>query len=308
MKLAIFGATGVVGQIALNLIEEYKIDFEELFLFASKKSKGRKIKVYNKEYEVELFDNKICFDYALMCVGNDVSKMFVPFLLESKVKVIDCSSFFRKDNYPLIAYGVNEQEINESNLICTPNCVVMQIILPLFEISKEYNIKSIDVVSFQSVSGSGKKGIDDLINKTNSFYPYDINKTCIPLIGKLDENGFSKEENKISFELNKILKTNISVYSTCVRVPIERCHGVSLKIELDEDISVEKTIEIISRNPFCKHREIPNAIEALNNDFVYFGRVRKSSRNTILMYVIGDNLRRGAAGNACMILKHIKNN
>lgn len=308
MKLAVFGATGVVGSMALSLIQEYQIYFDELYLFATIKSVGKKIKVYDKEYEVKEFDGKINFDYALMCVGNNVSKEIVPILLENNIKIIDCSSFFRKEDYPLVAYGVNENTIKESNLICTPNCVVMQIVLPLSELLKETNIKSIDVVSFQSVSGSGKKGIDELNNNINLFYPFNINKTCIPLIGKVDENGFSEEENKIAFELNKILNSNILISATCVRVPIERCHGVSLRVELDKDIDVEKTIEIISRNPFCKHRRIPNAIEAKDNDYVYFGRVRKITKNIISIYVIGDNLRRGAAGNACMILKHFKNN
>lgn len=311
MNLYVVGATGVVGRQLLKILEEENFDINKIKAFSSFKSEGTIINYKDKHLvslsKVEEFGQKN--DVAVLCVDKSVSSKLVPILLSKGMYVVDCSTAYRKkNNIPLVAVGVNEESIQNNKLICNPNCVVMQIILPIYLINKEYTIKRIEVVSFQSVSGSGKKGIDDYVNKTSNFYPYSINKTCIPLVGDLLENGYTSEEDKIDFEIKKILKNkDLEISATCVRVPIERCHGVSLSIEFDEVVN-EKSIEKILRNSkWCKYQKVPNGEDAIDNDFIYFGRVRKDLYNPKLihMYIVGDNLRRGAATNAYWIVKEI---
>ena len=311
MKLYVVGATGVVGRQFLKILEEENFDIDKIEVISSFKSEGTKIQ-YNDKYlitksKITEFGQKN--DVAVLCVDKDVSLELTPLLLSKGMYVVDCSTAFRKEkNTPLIAIGVNDNKINDCKLICNPNCVVMQIILPLYLLNNEYPIKRVDVVSFQSVSGSGKKGIDDYKNNTSYFYPYSINKTCIPLVGDLLENGYSSEEDKIDFEIKKILnKVDLEVSATCVRVPIERCHGVSLSIQFESEVN-EKSIEKILRNSkWCVYQEVPNGTDAIDNDFIYFGRIRKDIYNPkiIHMYIVGDNLRRGAASNAYWIVKNI---
>lgn len=314
MNLYIVGATGLVGRKLIEILNDSSLEFEEMCLFSSKRSAGERIKYKDKYLVVksEIDEIKPKNGVVILCVDKSVSKVLVPDLLAKDLYVIDCSTEFRKcDEIPLIAVGVNEEKIQDSKLICNPNCVVMQIILILDILKKTYGLNKIDVVSFQSVSGSGKKGIEDLKSKNSLFYPYNINRTCIPIVGEILDNNYSSEEDKVRYEIRKMLDLkDLKVSATCVRVPVEFCHGISLSVELNNDFKEKEIIELLSNNPSLIYKEIPNGEEAIDNDFVYFGRVRKDLDNPkiVHMYVVGDNLRRGAASNAYWILKTILSN
>ena len=314
MNLYIIGATGLVGRKLIDVLSDSKLELDEICLFSSKRSSGERIKYKDKYLVVksEIDEIKPKNGVVILCVDKNVSKALVPVLLAKDLYVIDCSTEFRKcDDIPLIAVGVNEDKIKEGKLICNPNCVVMQIILILDILNKTYGLNRIDIVSFQSVSGSGKKGIDDLKSKNSLFYPYNINRTCIPIVGDILENNYSSEEDKVRDEIRKILDfKDLKISATCVRVPVEFCHGISLSVELNKGFNEKEIIELLSTNPNLIYKEIPNGEEAIDNDYVYFGRVRKDLDNPKIlhMYVVGDNLRRGAASNAYWILETILSN
>ena len=305
------GATGVVGRKLLEILESENINGDKINLYASKRSAGKLIRYKDKYLTVksEIDEKKLKKGLFVLCVDKEVSRTLVPMLLNNNQYVIDCSTEYRNnENIPLIAAYVNEKEIKDCKLICNPNCVVLQIIIPIKIIKEKYEIERIDVVSFQSVSGSGKKGIDDLLNKTNNFYPYKINKTCIPLVGNIKQNNYSTEEEKIRLEIRKILKDNkLKINATCVRVPVEYCHGIALSLTLQKECDVEVIKNILSNNENIKYQEIPNGEDAINNDYVYVGRIRKDldNPNIVHMYIVGNNLRRGAASNAYWIMKEI---
>lgn len=312
MKVCIVGATGIVGRLLLKILEENGIDMNDIELYASNKSVGTKIK-YKDGYLVvntKIEEMRLKKRVIILCTPSDVSRKLVPLFLDKDIRIIDCSEEFRKkENVPLIAVGINDELIEKNNLISNPNCVVL-IAIPIINIlNNEYGVKNINIVSFQSVSGSGKKGLDDLKMKKQDFYPYRIDKTCIPLIGNILDNRYTTEEDKIRFEIKKILNNqNIDISATCVRVPIEACHGISIRVELNSNVCVDALINKLEKNRFCFHKNIPNAIDAKGNDNVFFGRVRKDLDNpfVIHMFVVGDNLYRGAASNAFWIYKKIK--
>ena len=314
MNLFIVGATGLVGRKILEILNESSLEFDEISLFSSKISEGKRIKYKDKYLVVksEINEIKPKNGVVILCVDKSVSKVLVPILLDKDLYVIDCSTEYRKcEDIPLVADGVNDHLISNSKLICNPNCVVMQLVLILDILNKKYGIDRVDVVSFQSVSGSGKQGVNDLLNDTNLYYPYRITKTCIPLIGDIENNNYTSEEDKIRSEIRKILDMNeLKVNATCVRVPVEHCHGICLSVELNSGVNLGDIKEILSMNPNLRYKEVPNGEEATNNDYVYFGRLRKDldNPNIVHMYVVGDNLRRGAASNAYWILNKIIEN
>ena len=313
IRLAIVGASGLVGQTFLHILEENKEDFE-IKLFASEKSNGKKILHNDKYYVVhklseDSFDD---VDYALFFTSSDISMCYVPVALSKDVKVIDNSSCFRNyEKVKLVAYGANEACIKkEDQMISNPNCAVIQSIVPLSTL-KEYGIKSIIYNTYQSVSGSGKQGIDDLLRCRKGdiplFYETDISFTCIPKIGDIDTNGFSEEENKMISETKKILDNDsIDVVSTCVRVPVMFSHGVNVEVKLTKDFTIEEVKEKFMKN---KHivvcdKVIPSSILSCKTDKIYVGRIRKVN-DRLLFYCVADNVRVGAATNAYNILKHM---
>ena len=311
MNINIVGATGVVGRKLLGVLEENNFDFNKIKLFATKKNEGKQIKYKDKYLTVgsEFCENELKNGLFVLCVDKTVSKELVPLLLDNGNYIIDCSTEYRKNpTIPLIAVGVNDNDIKEHKLICNPNCVVLQIVIPIMLIKQKYGINRIDVTSFQSVSGSGKKGIDDLIKKEKNFYRYDINKTCIPLIGDVLENGYSSEEDKIRFELRKILNDkDLIVNATCVRVPVEVCHGISLSIETKKQFNLDDVKSMFINDSNCVYQEVPNGEEGIESDNIFIGRLRKDLDNDKIMhmYIVGNNLRRGAASNAYWIIKKV---
>ena len=312
VKLAIIGATGLVGQTFIHILSKEKNDDFDIKLFASKSSKNKKIKIKDKYYVVhelneESFDE---IDYACFFTSAEISKQFIPIALRKNVKVIDNSSAFRMDkNVPLIAFGVNEKEIKTKNLISNPNCCVIQSVIVLNAI-KEFNIQSISYNTYQSVSGSGKQGIDDLLRCRKGlvplFYETDISFTCIPKIGEFNKDRFTDEEEKMSNETTKILNQDIDVVATCVRVPVMFSHGVSIEVKLKEDFTINEIKEKLKtkNNIVLCDKILPSSVLSCKNDKVYVGRIRKHN-NKLLLYCVADNIRVGAATNAYLILKYM---
>lgn len=313
IKLAIIGATGLVGKTFLHILEENKEEYE-IKLFASEKSHGKKMRFNQKTYVVhKLNENSFDdVDYALFFSTSFVSEQFIPIALSKNVKVIDNSSFFRRNkDVKLIAYGANEKLISKTDrLISNPNCAVIQSIVILNAL-KELEISRISYNTYQSVSGSGKKGIDDLLRcrkgEVPLFYETDISFTCIPKIGEINENGISDEEDKLMFETKKILNNySIDVLATCVRVPVMFSHGVSVEVKFNKEFSIENVIELLKSHKdivICNN-VIPTSILSCKSDKIYVGRIRKIA-DKLLFYCVADNVRVGAATNAYYILKHM---
>ena len=244
--------------------------------------------------------------------SEDISKIFIPLAQKKNVVVIDNSSAFRMDeNVKLIAYGVNEQTIDKNDtLISNPNCCCIQSVRVINKLIN-YGIKRIIYNTYQSVSGSGKQGIDDLLRCRKGlmplFYDTDISFTCIPKIGDYLDNDFTTEEEKLMLETKKILNNyDIEALATCVRVPVMFSHGISIQLDLLNDFSLPDIIRKLKSDPnivVCENI-IPSGVLSCKNDKIYVGRIRKIGK-TLMLYCVADNVRVGAATNALYILHHI---
>lgn len=325
IKLGIVGSTGLVGSVLLEILEKSNFDIGELRLFASEKSKGKFITFKNQKYQIETIDDHSfeSLDYVFFCTSASVSKKYVPLALKSKCIVIDNSSFFRMNNdVPLIVPEINLEDIKNSKLISNPNCSTIQSLVALKPIYDLFGINKIIYSTYQAVSGAGVKGIKDyyssLLNQKNHFFPYLITESLIPEIDNPLDNNFTKEEVKMVEETKKILKDNdIDINATCVRVPLLRTHAVSIYLETSKelDLNLLKSKYLENKSIILlddlKNHIYPVGEKALNNDLVYIGRIRKSLNNPkgLLLYVVSDNLRKGAASNMVQILEYlVKNN
>lgn len=317
-NVAVAGATGLVGRTFLKVLEEYNFPINNLVLYASKRSAGKIIEFRGKEYEIEeltedSFDN---IDIALFSAGGSVSKQFAPIAAKKGAIVIDNSSAWRMDeNCSLIVPEINiEDAYEKSNIIANPNCSTIQSVLPLKALSDKFGLERVVFTTYQSVSGSGQKGINDLENclngKKNDFYPYDISNTCIPEIDEFLDDGYTKEEMKMVNETRKILHLpNLPVSATCIRVPIKACHGVMMQVQLSKEFTIEQVKDALKNQKGVilyddvKNHIYPNSIVAKDQDLVYIGRIRKdiANDNSILLYCVADNIRKGAASNAVQI-------
>lgn len=322
INVAIVGATGVVGQMFLKVLEEKQLPIDNYVLLASSKSKGKKVMFMNKEYVVEelnesSFDNNR-FDYALFSAGSDVSLKYGKIAAQNGCVVIDNSSCFRMDkSVPLVVPQVNMNDAFENfNIISNPNCSTIQAMLPLSIIDKKYHLTRVIYSTYQAVSGAGKKGIDDLENNTTTTMPYRIQNNCIPQIGDFEDNGYTKEEEKMINETRKILhRPKLPVTATCVRVPVLNSHAESITIETECDFKVEDIRTLLNNTDGIIVLDDPSRkIYPLNTfvsgtDETYIGRIRKdlSVPNTLSFWCVADNLRRGAASNAVEILENLIN-
>lgn len=318
INIAIVGATGLVGRTFLKVLEEYQIGIKTVKLFASERSKGKKIEFLGKSYTVETIEKGsfVGLDFALFSAGAETSKRYANQAVSEGCIVIDNSSAFRMDdNVPLVVPEVNIEDAYNQMIIANPNCSTIQCMLPLKQLNNLYGIQSIEYNTYQAVSGSGQKGVDDLIKTQNgetpSFYPYNINQTCIPQIDVFLEDGYTKEEHKMMNETRKILHDNdIKISATCVRVPVKHSHAVSIRVTLNSGTSVEQIKHDFSNikglvlldDP--KNQIYPVATISNDTDDVYVGRIRqdKIHDNTFLLYTVADNIRKGAASNAVQIM------
>jgi len=321
VNLAIVGATGLVGRTFLQVIEEYHIEVDQLRLFASANSVGKEIVFQNKTYFVEEITEG-CFkgmDYALFSAGGTVSLQVAPQAVKEGAVVIDNSSAFRMDpEVPLVVPEINISDAYQSKLIANPNCSTIQSVLTLFAL-QPFGIESVEYYTYQAVSGSGQKGVDDLEQtlkgNTPQFYPYNISETCIPQIDVFLEDGYTKEEKKMMEETNKILHMDVPISATCVRVPVKHSHAVSIRVTLQQEVplkeirtALEQQEGIIVKDDLSQ-QIYPVSTLSNGNDLVYVGRIRKDKINpkTVLLYVVADNIRKGAASNAVQIMKGLMN-
>ena len=325
-KLAIVGATGLVGRTAINVLEEKNLPISEYVFFASEKSAGSKITFKGKEYIVEeLTENSFDynFDFAIFCAGGETSKKYAPIAQSKNCIVVDNSSAFRMDpNVPLIVPEVNSNEINNhQGIIANPNCSTIQAVVPLKVLDDLYTIKRIVYSTYQAVSGAGQKGVNDLIEEENmenpKKFPYPIINNCIPHIDIFEPNGYTKEELKMINETRKILgKPNLKITATAVRVPVINSHSESINVEFEKDFDINELKShlknapeiILKDNP--EINEYPLARDASGQDKVLVGRIRRDESIDfgINFWCTADNVRKGAATNAIQIIEKIIEN
>ena len=319
-NVAIVGATGVVGRTFIKVLEEYNFPVGEVKLLASERSKGKIIHCFNRDIEVRVLKEEEFkgMDISLFSAGGDVSKEFAPIASKYSL-VIDNSSAFRMDpNCPLVVPEVNPKDIRPSGIIANPNCTTIQSIIPVKALLDKFGVKRVNYTSYQAVSGAGMKGINDLINtrggEAPQHFPYNISKTVIPHIDTFLDNGYTKEEMKMVNETRKILhKDNLLVSATCVRVPIENSHAVSIAVELEKEFTLDEVRECLASYPGIvlkddvKNNIYPVTDFSNGNDLVYVGRIRRdlSTPNGLLLYCVADNVRKGAASNAVQIAQYL---
>ncbi|MFA5692292.1 MAG: aspartate-semialdehyde dehydrogenase [Acholeplasmataceae bacterium] len=319
INIAIIGATGMVGSKLIEIINEKKDIYQNIYLFASKRSKGTKIEILNKKYEVlELTDGIFNFriDIAYFVAGGEISKRYALKLASKGVYVIDNSSYFRNEpNIPLIIPEVNLNTLNKNNyLISNPNCSTIQSVLTLKVIDQLYDIVRVNYTTYQAVSGSGYQGIKELINSKKGlepkFYPKTIYDNLIPQIDDFLDDGFTKEEHKMINETQKILGKEIDCMATCVRVPINYGHSVSIDVETNQEIDLKTLSNAYKNFPGIKFYEndYPTPKDSVGNDLVLVGRLRLNPNNKkeLLVWNVSDNVRKGAAANAYKIGEYIK--
>ncbi|MDC3305777.1 aspartate-semialdehyde dehydrogenase [Flavobacteriales bacterium] len=326
MRLAIVGATGMVGKEMLEVLSERNFPLKELIPVASANSCGKTINYLGKEHEIislnDLLARKV--DLALFSAGGKISKEWAQKLAERGVKVIDNSSFWRmSENHKLIVPEINGKELtNEDMIIANPNCSTIQLVMALAPLHKKYSVKRVVVSTYQSISGTGKKAVEQLENEELSIdgdmvYPHPIYKNVLPHCDVFQENGYTKEEMKLTNETKKILDSKINVSATAVRVPVDGGHSESVNITFENDFEIEELKDVLSSmegvvvldNP--ENNEYPMPINAKGKDDVFVGRIRRdfTQKNTLNMWVVADNLRKGAATNTVQIAEYLlKNN
>lgn len=319
-NLAIVGATGLVGGTFLKVLEERNFPFENLYIMASAKSAGTTVTFKGKEYVVEelteqSFDKPI--DIALFSAGASISKQFAPIAASKGVVVVDNSSAWRMDpEVPLVVPEVNPEDIKwNKGIIANPNCSTIQAVVALKPLYDRYGIKRIVYSTYQAVSGSGLKGINDLKeglagNDIMKAYPHPIAGNCLPQIDVFLENGYTKEEIKMVNETQKILGDDkLRITATTVRVPVFDSHSETINVELEKSFDIEEVRKLLSEAPGVVLLDDPDnsvyplARTAAGKDEVFVGRIRRdfSVDNGINLWVVADNIRKGAATNTVQI-------
>ena len=322
MNLAIIGASGNVGRKTIEILEKSKLAIDNLFLVASSKSVGKKIKFKNKEILIENLEN-YNFSKAqitFFAAGSEVAKEWVPIASKETI-VIDNSSYFRmQKDVPLVVPEVNSEALNKhKNIIANPNCSTMQMVLPLKPLHDEYRIKRVIVSTYQAVSGAGKASMDELFEQSKNYiagkkilsknFTKQIAFNLIPHIDTFDKDGYTKEELKMTNETKKILDNEIDVSATCVRVPVKTSHAESINIEFENLYDFENILKILRNAPGCKVVDerkdggYITPIEAEGDYTTYISRIRKDNSNikAINLWVVSDNLLKGAALNTIQI-------
>jgi len=324
VKVAIMGATGAVGREMLKILEQRNFPCSKLKLLASQRSEGRKFPFRGKLHKVEVL-KKSSFkdvDLILSSAGSSVSKEFVPSAVKSRAVVVDNTSAFRMDkNVPLVVPEVNPEDLEwHKGVIANPNCSTIQMVVVLKPIYDAVGIKRLVISTYQSVSGTGTDAIDELMNQTadilegapiiSEVYPHQIAFNCLPHIDVFLDNGYTREEMKMVNETRKILHDQgIPVTATTVRVPVIRCHSESVNVETKKKLSVKKAKSLLSKAPGVVvvddpgKNDYPLAVYGAGRDETYVGRIREdfSVKNGINLWIVSDNLRKGAALNAIQI-------
>lgn len=326
MRVAIVGATGLVGQKMLEVMQERDFRLTELMLVASEKSCGKTINYKGNSHTIislsELLENPP--QLAIFSAGSDISEKWASKLAEKGCKVIDNSSFWRMNpNCKLIVPEINgDQLIKEDFIIANPNCSTIQLVMALAPLHKKYGIKRVIVSTYQSITGTGMKAIKQLENEVNNIegemaYPYQIHQNAIPQCDIFLENDYTKEEMKLCNETKKILDDNINVSATAVRIPVVAGHSESVNITFENEIDIAEIKNILSETngitlqDNVSEQVYPMPIFSQGKDDVFVGRIREDYTfpNTINMWIVSDNLRKGAATNTIQIAEYLlKNN
>ena len=320
-KLALVGATGLVGRTALQVLEEKNLPVSEYVFFSSKKSAGNTIHLLGKEYVVrELTETSFDegFDFAIFSAGGETAKKYAPIAASKGCVVVDNSSAFRMDDdVPLVVPEVNSDDLkHHNNIIANPNCSTIQAVVPLKPLDDKYKIKRVVYSTYQAVSGAGKHGVEDLENTQKGLepkkFPHPIANNCLPHIDVFLDNGYTKEEMKMINETRKILhKPNLKVTATTVRVPVLNSHSESINVEFENDFDLEELKQLLKNSPGIVLQDdiekniYPLATNSSGFDEVYVGRIRRdeSVPYGINMWVVADNVRKGAASNAIQIVE-----
>lgn len=323
MKVAVVGATGMVGEVMLEVLKERQFPVTELIPVASEKSVGKIITFKNKDYEVVSLTNAVSMkpDIAFFSAGGETSLEWAPKFAEVGTTVIDNSSAWRMDlSKKLIVPEINANTLTISDkIIANPNCSTIQMVMALAPLHKKYKIKRIVVSTYQSISGTGVKAIKQLENelagvKGEMVYPYPIHKNALPHCDAFEENGYTKEEMKLVRETQKILNDKtISVTATAVRIPTSGGHSEAVNVEFDTDFNVSEIRTILTNTPGIVVQDnvdtntYPMPIYANGKDDVFVGRIRRdeSQPNTLNLWIVSDNLRKGAATNTIQIAEYL---
>ena len=329
-NVVIVGATGLVGRTFIKVLEEKRFPINKIRLLASSRSAGRKLKFNGEDITVEELKRGMFkgYDIALFSAGGTVSKEFAPISASEGCVVIDNSSAWRMDeDVPLVVPYVNSHRIKDhkkKGIIANPNCSTIQMVIALNPIHKVNPIRRIFVSTYQAVSGAGQKAVDALYKETEAFFkgkeiepqhfPYKIAFNCIPHIDVFLENNYTKEEMKMVLETQKIMESRILVSPTTVRVPVMNGHSESVVIETEKPISRDEAIRLLRESPMVvvvddpSQKRYPMPILSSGRDEVFVGRIREPLifENGLAMFVVADNIRRGAATNAVEIAEILK--
>ena len=322
MNFAIIGATGNVGRKTIEVLEKSKIEIDNLFLVASEKSAGQKLVFRKKEIIVEQLE-KYDFSKAeisIFAAGSEIAKNWAP-KASKKTIVIDNSKYFRMDkDIPLVVAEVNPNDLKtHKNIIANPNCSTIQLMLPLKPLHDKYKIRRVVVSTYQAVSGAGKASEDELFSQTKDYldgkkiesknFTKQIAFNLIPHIDSFVEDGYTKEEWKMENETKKILDEKIGLTATCVRVPVKTAHSESVNIEFENEYDLETVKQILKNAPGCKVIDenkdggYITPLEAEGDYLTFISRIRKdhSNKKALNMWIVSDNLLKGAALNTVQI-------
>ena len=326
MKVAVVGATGLVGSKILEILAERNFPVTEIIPVASEKSLGKKIIFKGNEFEVisaqQAIDAKP--SVAIFSAGGETSKIWAPKFAAAGITVIDNSSAWRMDPaIKLVVPEINAKLLTAADkIIANPNCSTIQMVVALYPLYKKNKIQRIVVSTYQSVTGTGKKAVDQMMNERKNMegemaYAYPIDLNVIPQIDVFLENDYTKEEMKMIWETRKIIgDDSIRITATTVRIPVMGGHSESVNVEFEKDFPVDEIKAILSASPGIivlddpAHLKYPMPLTAHNKDEVFVGRIRKddSQPNTVNMWIVSDNLRKGAATNAIQIAEYLLKN
>lgn len=326
MKVAVIGATGMVGRIILKVLEERNFPVSELIPVASENSVGKTLEFKGTAYTIFGIKDAILQkpDIALFSAGGETSREWAPKFAEAGTTVIDNSSAWRMEpGIPLVVPEINADSIRvENKIIANPNCSTIQLVMVLSPLHQRYKIKRVVVSTYQSVTGTGKEAVEQLEGEIagknpKKKYPYQIFKNALPHCDIFEDSGYTKEEMKISRETQKILNdTNIALTATAVRVPVQGGHSESVNVEFTQDFEEAEIRKILHQTPGIVLQDNPETntypmpFYAEGKDDVFVGRIRRdySQPNTLNMWIVADNLRKGAATNAVQIAEYLVQN
>lgn len=322
MRIAVVGATGLVGSEILEVIKEFKLDFSELLLVASERSAGKILNYDGQSYTLlnmqEAIDKRP--DIAIFSAGGETSLEWAPKFAAVGTTVIDNSSAWRMSpEHKLIVPEINAHLLTDADkIIANPNCSTIQMVLVMAPLHAKYKIKRAVVSTYQSISGTGTKAIQQLENEKagrqgEMAYPYAINENCLPHCDSFLENGYTKEEMKLTNETKKILDPNIKVTATAVRVPVSGGHSEAVNIEFENDFDLNEVRAMLRNTAGVELKDNPDTntypmpLYAKGKNEVFVGRIRRdeSQANTLNLWIVADNLRKGAATNAVQIAQYI---